>query len=267
MKKQRQQRQKCGFTLIELLVVISIIALLVAILLPALTTAREAARRTLCANNVRQQLIAVHAFSKDYRGELPYYRAWDGSRRLKHGVDHIYRLSHLGSVGLNNAVEERGWVGLGQTYYHGYFAGAQGYYCPAMPAGLGQPHAWEDYKSIIPSPGVELPEAIRMSYTYNPHLEAHPTRPSFWVTKYTDVDEIPLEKILSADMLTQLYLASGAESVQRFAHRRDGGWNVGFVDGSAKFIASQEAVDILTVSGLDGYQRHKDGIDALERAR
>ena len=55
MKSARQQ----AFTLIDLIVVVSIITLLVSILLPALGRAREQARRVLCANNVRQQLLAI----------------------------------------------------------------------------------------------------------------------------------------------------------------------------------------------------------------
>lgn len=57
-----------GFTLIELLVVISIIALLVAILLPALSQAREASRRTICASNLRQVMMA--AFNYDLQMRL-----------------------------------------------------------------------------------------------------------------------------------------------------------------------------------------------------
>src|SRR5688572_29368560 len=73
----RKLRKK-GFTLVELLVVIGIIAILISVLLPALSRARGAANSAACLSNLRQIGQAMHMYVNANKGSLPY-GYWDGS--------------------------------------------------------------------------------------------------------------------------------------------------------------------------------------------
>ena len=66
-----------GFTLIELLVVIAIIAVLISLLLPAVQSAREAARRAQCVNNIKQIVLACHNYENQV-GSFPPDSIADG---------------------------------------------------------------------------------------------------------------------------------------------------------------------------------------------
>ncbi len=64
-------RRYIGFTLIELLVVISIIALLLSILMPALTKAKDAARAVMCQSNLKQWVYACNSFALEHKDKMP----------------------------------------------------------------------------------------------------------------------------------------------------------------------------------------------------
>ena len=87
--------QRKGFTLIELLIVIAVIATLIAILLPVVGRAREAARRAQCASNIRQIIMAAQLTAMDLNGRYPTTnRVYDGplsgvDRGNKTDNDHV----------------------------------------------------------------------------------------------------------------------------------------------------------------------------------
>ncbi|UCG50357.1 MAG: DUF1559 domain-containing protein [Phycisphaerales bacterium] len=71
-------RPNCGiqhrgaFTLVELLTVIAIVAVLMGILVPVLSSARASARKVACLSNLRQIGVAIHSYSDDYSGNIPF---------------------------------------------------------------------------------------------------------------------------------------------------------------------------------------------------
>lgn len=86
----RKPSAEMAFTLIELLVVIAIIAILAALLMPSLSRARDAARRTRCASNLRQCLMSISFYTSDYSGFLPvYYKP--GTSSYVQGLDILAR--------------------------------------------------------------------------------------------------------------------------------------------------------------------------------
>ena len=128
LRLPRRQREKCGFTLVELLVVMAIIGILVALLLPAVQSAREASRRLHCSNNLKQMGLAL----LDYESARRTFPS--GSR--SHASDNSWTWGFSWHVAILPYCEQENlWSQLDHT-------GAQ-----ALAAGSGLPHTGLIYQS------------------------------------------------------------------------------------------------------------------------
>lgn len=110
MSEKSGKSLRCkGFTLVELLVVIAIIAILAAILLPALQQAKETAKSSLCIGNHRQMYLATANYAFDFNGILP------------RGPDEPWPSANIRLGDLWDNTSGRGWYQAGVLAMQGYF--------------------------------------------------------------------------------------------------------------------------------------------------
>lgn len=118
---QHEKRKSCrDFTLIELLIVVSIIIILISILLPGLRTARNAAKRTVCANNLKQIGLGYVMYANDYNGfgvpmnDDDYY-----------GGPNYYSCTYCDFIKVNGTPCKLGYLFTG-----GYVKNGEIFFCP-----------------------------------------------------------------------------------------------------------------------------------------
>ena len=130
---RRCRKPLYGFTLIELLVVISIIALLIALLLPAVKKAKAHARLVQCFSNQRQLLQGIHSYAADYGGAIPPsfdYNTGDVYPARNNPIYYQAFFSQLWLPYTHNLFGPPGYKCLGKLYEQEYLTDADIFFCP-----------------------------------------------------------------------------------------------------------------------------------------
>jgi prepilin-type N-terminal cleavage/methylation domain-containing protein/prepilin-type processing-associated H-X9-DG protein len=222
------RRQSAGFTLVELLVVIAIIGILIALLLPALQVAREAARRTQCTNGIKQMTLAIHTFEASNKrfpqgGTIPWppvyhrpgvgnYNAFFPSQTQPYlGMSWAYAiLPFIEQLGLSKLPDENQMSQVSVSFY----------FCPSRRAPSNQQGRFlMDYAAAVPT----NVQKGRTSETLQ--LENNMTVDAFWGNingQFYDHNIGPRDaKRIFNGIITRTYIAQPTT----FAKIRDGASN------------------------------------------
>ncbi len=245
-----------GFTLVELLVVIGIIAVLIAMLLPALNRARAQSKLVACESNLRQIVIATLAYAADNKGLLPpRYQAGDvqigGSSGNTTPLYSYLELFYTPAVGTSGSLAG---CNIGQLMATGYLGGGVSRDLNALAAtdpATGKPRFYSP--GVCPvryDPGLDISQiagsvagatpgeeyAINSSYMYNPYWAVSTTAEGgvanpqvSWYIKVADYDKY---KPLACDMIATPGLAA-------HVNKTTIGFNLAFIDGHVSTVTDK----------------------------
>jgi prepilin-type N-terminal cleavage/methylation domain-containing protein len=247
-------RTQRGFTLIELLVVIAIIAILAALLLPALASAKRKAKRTICTSNLRQNYVGCMIYSTDFNDWYPIesvgaYNNFPSKVNRIGGIHYTRYVYH--SVNINTPVptgyslDSMGHPldqNLGYLYAGGMVPDARVFYCPAYTdastASQNFPLTAQAYSTphFMSTDSNTADPEVRSSYMFNPRMQSAAGYGADGpITRRYQKSSDP--RALDVFMID--YLASTGTGVpftiDNWAHWPSKGLQTLFTDGSSRF--------------------------------
>jgi prepilin-type N-terminal cleavage/methylation domain-containing protein len=217
----RSRPAPAAFTLIELLVVIAIIAILAAMLLPALSAAKEKALRVTCAGHLRQIGVSIAVYSQDFGDKVPPAALLDGDTAMDQAYD-IFK----------GTIDQAGAKNLGYMWISKTVSNPKIFYCLSgtkVKAGTDPflvERTYEYYSAPAGGGWPIFPDAntrVRGGYSYFPQSSSKPlaARPNPYGGTYipngfaTNSSELSASLPIASDILYRLDMVSHRSGVKR----------------------------------------------------
>ena len=219
---------KLGFTLIELLVVIAIIAILAAMLLPALATAKQKALKTQCVSNLKQQTVACVLYANDYSDVLPSAVTSAGfplgSVATYYNYGGKQGTEYTGNLRLVNP-----YVGRSGTVATNSEGAERVFKCPGDDGARRASWAYDRKPTVY--------DTFGSSYLYNSSANDNDDAKGLYLKKLGAI-RFPTRVILVNDFSFNLYLINSSIFQYMYWHdkKRLGMGNLAFIDSHVQYL-------------------------------
>lgn len=223
--------KKSNFTLMELLIVVAIIGILISILLPSLTKAREVAKLTVCMSNQSQISKRIVLYSKKVDSSIPPYHRDGWNIDNGHNTRYFYYGNSWSSRrNLAHLWDREEEVDAGPEFF-----------CPSQKNGLYKYETYAPFPTASATPESGWSDRIRLSYTYNPwRVDGE------WSPRYSSLYQFDEQTILTSDIFTQAAeMRSMSQNGDIISHSLLNSMSVGKGDGSVIIKKSKSLISTI----------------------